>query len=74
MKDSIEHIEIMVMTCISASVIIAYESDLKGFGVDGEAKIIGCKKMRNFCCFIEPDNDPTRSFHLGNIILGRLLC
>jgi len=53
-KDSVKLIEMIFKTCTSASVI-AYESDLKGLGVDGIANTIGFKKMKNYCCFIGPD-------------------
>jgi hypothetical protein len=53
-KDSVKLIEMIFKTCTSASVI-AYESDLKGLGVDDKATSIGFKKMRNYCCFIGPD-------------------
>ena len=51
---SLKLIEMIFKTCSSA-LVIAYESDLKGLGVDGKAKMIGFNKMRNYCCYIGPN-------------------
>ena len=55
-KNSLRVLEMVFQICKSASVIV-YETDLKKLGITGEkARTIGFKKMRNYCCFVGPEN------------------